>query len=57
MHSILFVKPVGKLTPKIVERIRSGIRTALSSRHIPSKIIAIDRIPCEYLCLSLFSLC
>ncbi|KAL8276789.1 hypothetical protein RQP46_010794 [Phenoliferia psychrophenolica] len=42
---ILFVKPKHKLTPAIVERIRSGIRAALSQRHVPAKIIAVDRIP------------
>ncbi|KAL8293114.1 hypothetical protein RQP46_000808 [Phenoliferia psychrophenolica] len=42
---ILFVKPKDKLTPAIVERIRSGIRAALSQRHVPAKIIAVDRIP------------
>ncbi|KAL8276804.1 hypothetical protein RQP46_010809 [Phenoliferia psychrophenolica] len=46
---ILFVKPKDKLTPAIVERIRSAIRAALSQRHVPAKIIAVDRIPCMLL--------
>lgn len=53
--SVLFVKPKDKLTPAVVKRIRDGIRTALSSRHVPAKIITVDRIPCEkrFSCISL----
>ncbi|KAK4705439.1 hypothetical protein P7C70_g769, partial [Phenoliferia sp. Uapishka_3] len=42
---VMFVKPTRKLTPEVVQRIKSGIRSTLSSRHVPAKIIAVDRIP------------
>jgi acetoacetyl-CoA synthetase len=46
LFSVLFVKPKGDdLTPEIVERIRAAIRTALSTRHVPARIVFCPKIP------------
>lgn len=43
---VLFVKPKqGGLTKSIVDEIKLGIRTALSTRHVPAKIIHCAKIP------------
>lgn len=44
---ILFVKPLkgDSLTPDVVERIRSSIRHALSTRHVPAKLVFCPKIP------------
>lgn len=46
-HSILFVKPKDSnhLSQEVIDRIKSTIRTALSTRHIPAKIIPLSKLP------------
>ena len=39
LNRVLFVKPKKELTPEVIKRIRSGIAVALSSRHVPAKVI------------------
>lgn len=44
--SVLFVKPrQGDLTPAIVDTIKAAIRSNLSTRHVPAKIIYCPKIP------------
>lgn len=44
--SILFVKAMeGRLNESIVGEIRAAIRSKLSNRHVPAKIINCDKIP------------
>ncbi|GAA5951770.1 hypothetical protein JCM3765_003113 [Sporobolomyces pararoseus] len=44
---ILFVKPKDSLhlSQAVIDRIKSSIRASLSTRHIPSKIIALPKLP------------
>ncbi|GAA5933062.1 uncharacterized protein JCM15063_002283 [Sporobolomyces koalae] len=44
---ILFVKPKDptSLSPTVAEAIRSAIRTSLSTRHVPAKIIHLNKLP------------
>ncbi|GAA5963040.1 hypothetical protein JCM21900_002319 [Sporobolomyces salmonicolor] len=43
---ILFVKPkAGPLSPDLTDRIKQALRTALSTRHVPAKIIHLEKIP------------
>ena len=43
---ILFLKMVtGEMTPELVKRLASTIRTRLSARHVPALILPITEIP------------
>ncbi|GAA5885249.1 hypothetical protein JCM6882_009538 [Rhodosporidiobolus microsporus] len=43
---VLFVKPKqSPLSQDVVNKIKSSIRTALSTRHIPAKIVEVPKIP------------
>ncbi|GAA6004627.1 hypothetical protein JCM10207_000960 [Rhodosporidiobolus poonsookiae] len=43
---VLFVKPkVAPLAPAVVDKIKLSIRTALSTRHIPGKVVELAKIP------------
>ncbi|GAA6064069.1 hypothetical protein JCM10212_001475 [Sporobolomyces blumeae] len=43
---ILFVKPKeDKLSPPVVDAIKAAIRTNLSTRHVPAKIIPLVKLP------------
>jgi len=45
-RSILFVKPMqAPLTSDVVDKIKLAIRQALSTRHVPAKVIALTKIP------------
>jgi acetoacetyl-CoA synthetase len=44
--SILFVKPMkAPLAPSVVEKIKLAIRSNLSTRHVPAKVIELAKIP------------
>ncbi|BGP13788.1 hypothetical protein JCM10213_006380 [Rhodosporidiobolus nylandii] len=43
---VLFVKPTtSPLSPQVVDTIKSSIRTALSTRHVPAKVVELKKIP------------
>ena len=45
-RSILFVKPTqAPLKPAVVDSIKLAIRQALSTRHVPAKVIELQKIP------------
>ena len=42
---VLFVRLRGELTDELTRRIRDGIRSGASPRHVPARVVAVDDIP------------